>query len=72
MPTTKDILSLSQNKRFLQIAEEHNIAVTPEILHLAKSLISSCAEEAKRSQDWNENMSIKLNIDQCILCEFGL
>ena len=63
---------LKDNGRFLAIAKEHGIEVTPEILGFAEDLIRSCSAEARRSQDWNEVMALKLNIDQCILCEFDL
>lgn len=64
--------SLKTNKHFTEIAERHGIEPTPSILAFAEDVIRLCANEAKRSQRWNDTMKLQLNIDQCILCEFDL
>lgn len=63
---------LKDNLKFLTAAAANGIAVTPDILAFAEDLIRLCSVEARRGQDWNDQMQIQVNIDQCILCEFDL
>ena len=63
---------LKDNLKFLTAAAANGIEVTPDILGFAEDLIRLCSAEARRSQDWNDQMQIQVNIDQCILCEFDL
>ena len=38
----------------------------------AEMIIDECAEIAGKEQDFNDRSEIQVNIDQCILIEFGL
>lgn len=41
-------------------------------LKFAELIVQECATIAKKEQEWNDTHEIKVNIDQCILCDFGL
>lgn len=38
----------------------------------AELIVRECARIARKEQDWNDTHEIQVNIDQCILCDFGL
>lgn len=38
----------------------------------AELIVRECARIARKEQDWNDAHELKVNIDQCILCDFGL
>lgn len=64
--------TFQDNHKLKEAAEMFGIELTQDILGFAEHLIRLCANEAKRSQNWNDSMTLKLVIDQYILCEFDL
>ena len=43
-----------------------------QLADFAKSIVRECAKIAKKEQEYNDRHEIHVNIDQCILIEFGL
>lgn len=64
---------ISTNPRFRRILKELGLELNDEFCDLATALVRECATIAKKNQDFNDWSShVKVNIDQCILCDFDL
>lgn len=63
---------ISTNPRFRKILEELGLELNDEFRDLATVLVRECATIAKKMQVYNDAGYIKMNIDQCILCDFDL
>lgn len=66
-------MNISNNPKFRKILNDLGLELNDECCDLATELIRECAAIAKKNQSFNDWSShTKVNIDQCILCEFNL
>jgi len=64
---------LASNVRFRKILTDLGLELNDEFIDLGTVLIHECAQIAKKNQEWNDRSEyVKVNIDQCILCDFDL
>jgi 1,2-phenylacetyl-CoA epoxidase catalytic subunit len=69
------------NERIKELAEQATLAVTKPDGHyivqswqakFAELIVRECANIPEQKQTYNDGHGIHLNIDQCILSEFGV